>query len=91
MKYFLVPVTGCCDPDTLGPFETAERRDEKAKEIRAGQRDGEDALFWADVNSKGTLLVGAYEAGFFEDEDSAEFQAKAIADGLESYKRDMGL
>ena len=68
-KYYLLDVHGCVEPHALGPYPTSAKRDEEARRVRRRQDDLEDALFWADVDEKGQLLVGAYMSGYFEYEE----------------------
>ena len=66
-KYYLIEVEGGIEPFAQGPFGTEDERDEIAREIRAGM-DEDDCLFWADIDERGVLTVGSYDAAFFLDE-----------------------
>ena len=61
--HYLIPVDGCVEPRTAGPYASGTRRDAAARRLRADQ-DDDDALFWADVGADGRLTVGAYTAGY---------------------------
>ena len=67
-KYYLIAVEGSIEPEAIGPFRGGRKRDDEAKKVRAQQGD-DDALFWADVDEKGNLNVGAYSGGFFPEEE----------------------
>ena len=46
MKYYIIPVYGCTDPEPLiGPFKTYAGMLNRAREVKAEQRE-EDAIFW---------------------------------------------
>jgi len=62
-RYLLV-VEGGVEPSVQGPYQTEDERDHGAKEIHRGQ-EGDDSLFWADIDDAAVLTVGAYTAGFF--------------------------
>lgn len=66
-KHYLIEVADGIEPSAQGPFETEDERDEIAKEVRTGM-DEDDCLFWADVDNRGVLTVGSYDAAFFFDE-----------------------
>lgn len=68
-RYYLIEVESGIEPFAQGPFETEDERDEVAKEIRAAM-DEDDCLFWADIDERGVLTVGSYDAGFFLEEST---------------------
>ncbi len=70
-KYYLIEVADGIEPSAQGPFETEDERDKIAKDIRTGM-DEDDCLFWADVDDRGVLTVGSYDAAFFLDETAAD-------------------
>jgi hypothetical protein len=67
MKYYLIHVEGCVEPELRGPYANEEEQDQAAKTIRAAQSE-EDALFWLNVTDDGTPSVGPYSGGFFEED-----------------------
>ncbi|MBI1910339.1 MAG: hypothetical protein HYS22_09260 [Deltaproteobacteria bacterium] len=70
-KYYLIEVGDGIEPSAQGPFETEDERDAIAKEIRAAM-DEDDCLFWADVDERGILTVGSYDAAFFMEEQEGD-------------------
>jgi len=80
MKYFYVlQVIGDVEPELHGPYSTADRRDDMARIIRAGDTsDLKDGLYMLDlemglnIEVKGlrhTLAADSYSGAFFDDED----------------------
>ena len=61
---YLLSVEGGVEPSVQGPYQTEDERDHAAKQIHRGQ-EGDDSLFWADIDEVAVLTVGAYRAGFF--------------------------
>ena len=46
MKYYIIPVYGCVEPEHLiGPFKTYEKMFKRAVKVRANQNE-RDAIFW---------------------------------------------
>ena len=72
-KYYLIDVFGCVEPTAVGPFDTDEERDAQAKIIHAGQSE-EDALFWANVDKEGNLVVGAFCNNDFREEEEEAYE-----------------
>jgi len=69
MKYYLIQMMGCIEPEKIGPFKSNKARDEVALELHEseGYDREEDSMFWMDVDSKGNIRAGAYSHGFFEE------------------------
>lgn len=63
-SYFLVRVEGGVEAFTDGPFGTRELRDAAAKRAHEIQ-EVDDAIFWANTDSRGRLEVGSYVSAFF--------------------------
>jgi hypothetical protein len=63
-KKLLIKVEGGVEPLVCGPYQTEQARDDTARQIRRRQKE-DDGLFWAEIDEKRTLAVGAYTAGFF--------------------------
>jgi hypothetical protein len=63
-RNYLIEVKGGVEPIICGPYQTEQARDNAAKQIRRRQKE-DDGLFWAEIDEKRTLAVGAYTAGFF--------------------------
>ena len=61
---YLLAVEGGIEPSVHGPYQTEDERNHAAKEIHRRQ-EGNDSLFWADIDDAAVLTVGAYIAGFF--------------------------
>ncbi len=71
MKYYLIEVWGCVEAGILGKFKTRKARDEAAQKHHTSPdyNPDEDVLFWGNVDKKGNLTVGSYQAGFFDDDE----------------------
>lgn len=63
-SYFLLMVEGGVEAFTDGPFGTRELRDAAAKRVHKTQ-EVDDAIFWANTDSRGRLEIGSYAAAFF--------------------------
>lgn len=61
---YLLVVYGDCDPDTMGPFETPEARDQKAREIR--QKSDKDGVYGMDVVEPKAPSIWPYSNAFME-------------------------
>ena len=62
--FYLIGVVGGVEPFVRGPFRTEIERDNFAQSIHELQEE-DDSLFYADIDKKGVLVVGSYNAGFF--------------------------
>jgi hypothetical protein len=73
MKHYLVLVEGLIDPSVIeGPLESNDELFEAAKEVvKIGAydlgEDGEDALFWIEINDDGVLEIGSFSGGFMDE------------------------
>ena len=63
-KYYVIYVEGGVEPSVEGPFFTDQLRDVAARHAHRGQ-DVDDAVFWADVDKGGELIIGSYPSAFF--------------------------
>ena len=63
--YYLLFIWRGVEPKLLGPFETTEQRDEKAKELREDHGDQSD-FYPVDVAKGAEIQVDAYAGDFFE-------------------------
>ncbi len=60
MKFYIMPVFGCTDPEALiGPYKTFDRMLKRAQKVYAKQRE-EDAIFWVLVKPNGRPEVGSF-------------------------------
>ena len=66
--FYLIDVFGSIDPRVVGPWTTAEERDQKARFIHTQQHEN-DALFSLDVVN-GAATAESYSGSFFEEESS---------------------
>jgi hypothetical protein len=72
MKHYLFITWGDIDPEILGPFESEDTRDDRAKELKKEHGD-ENGIFMLDVEDNGMPSANAYSGGFFKDvEDNAD-------------------
>ena len=63
-KYYIVPVFGCVDPETLkGPFKTYKGLVRAARKVHAKQND-DDAIFWLRCG-KGRPIMGSFSGDEF--------------------------
>lgn len=59
-KYYIVPVFGCVDPETLkGPFKTYDGMVNEARKIYANQ-DQDDAIFYLKVQPGRRPQLGTF-------------------------------
>ncbi len=65
-KHYVVFVFGDVEPNSYGPYVNTEKRDQKARRLRKTHGD-EHGIYWARVNSKGELEIGAYSGAFFNE------------------------
>jgi hypothetical protein len=61
---YLLIMEGDCEPETLGPFETPEARDQKAREIR--RRSDRDGVYGMDVVEPGKPDIWPYSGSFIK-------------------------
>lgn len=69
--HFLLVLWGDVDPETRGPYKTAEERDNAAFQEKQdnGDENGIYALdTWVDDEGKCQVSVEAYSGGFFREE-----------------------
>lgn len=60
MKYYVIPVYGCTDPESLiGPFRTFANMLKRARKVHASQAS-EDAIFWLRVNEGEKPMVNSF-------------------------------
>ena len=64
VTYYLIKVEGCVEPFVRGPYRTTHERDEAAKLIHKNLEE-DDALFWANTDKIGRLIVGSYPSRFY--------------------------
>lgn len=69
MKYYLIQMLGCIDPQAHGPYATKKERTAALKQRIAEDsdlryEDGEDSIFSLDVNPDGTITVASYSGGY---------------------------
>jgi len=65
MKYYVLFIWGDVDPqEPIGPFATADERDEMALTIR---QDEGDVIYQLDIDEDGIPFVFAYSNLFFEE------------------------
>jgi len=63
-KYYVLFIVGNLEAELVGPFESAQERDEKAKVLwEVSDDNGVHAL---DQDSEGELSVWDYSGGFFD-------------------------
>jgi len=73
MKHYLINVAGLIDPQVIeGPFDTDEELLEAVKRVVASKEydldeEGEDALFWLDIDDDGKPEIGSFSGGFMDD------------------------
>lgn len=67
-SYYIVHVWHDIEPELKGSYDTAKERDEAARKLKkeVGNRDG---IFWLDILLGEPPGIGAYSAGFFEEEE----------------------
>ena len=63
--YYLLFVWRSVEPKMLGPFETSQIRDEKAKELREDHGDLSD-YYPLEAEKEAEIQVDAYAGNFFE-------------------------
>ena len=66
MKHYLLIMWGDVEPEVLGPFDSDEARDTKARELRLEIGDA-NGIFPVCVDKDNGLSVWAYSGGFFEE------------------------
>ena len=79
MRYYYLVVTGGVECDCDGPFDSAEERDNAAREAWATlDHNGEDNIFWCDVKDNGLgMSTGPYIEGDLQGDDNLrEYQDK---------------
>jgi hypothetical protein len=64
MKHYLLIVWGDLDPEIMGPFDTVEFRDRRAREIRKARGD-KDGIYT--LSAAGKVEVDSYAGSFFEE------------------------
>jgi len=57
-KFYVLHVIADTEPTLIGPFRSAERRNERARLLRSDDPGGEDGIFRLDAT--GSVLVGCY-------------------------------
>lgn len=65
-RYSILIVYEDIEAAVIGPFDTEEERDAKARELKAEHGD-EHGLHW--IDHEGLVTVGDWSGGFFEDDD----------------------
>ena len=63
--YYLLFVWRSVEPELLGPFETSQIRDEKAKELGEDHEDQSD-FYPVEVSKGAEIQIDAYPGDFFE-------------------------
>lgn len=75
-RFYLMVVWEDVEPQVCGPFKSEKARDERAKEIRAGDPDKEHGIYMLDIDSAEEpeqVEADAYSNGFFmEDADDED-------------------
>ena len=67
-KYYVIKIWEDIEPENpIGPFDTEEQRDEKAKELFREDLNGEHGVFALDVRSDGSIEFGSYSGAFSEE------------------------
>lgn len=66
MKNYLLVIWGDVEPKLLGPFDTPEERDQKAREIR--KEEGDNHGIYA-LQAEGKVEVDAYSGAFFDENE----------------------
>lgn len=61
---YLLVMRGDCEPETMGPFETPQARDQKAREIR--QKSDRDGVYGMDVVEPKAPSIWPYSGAFIE-------------------------
>ena len=57
-KFYVLHVIADTEPTLIGPFRSAERRDERACHLRSDDSAGENGIFH--LEATGSVLVGCY-------------------------------
>lgn len=71
-QYFVLFVWEDVEPQLKGPFDNAEERDAKARELRRTEGPDEGGIYWLSVDKSGALRIGPYTGGFLDDVDEAD-------------------
>jgi hypothetical protein len=69
-QYYVLVAWGCVEIELVGPFETEELRDKRARELRK-ESDTNDGV-WALDLIDGKPTVGDYSGGFFMEDENNE-------------------
>jgi len=64
MKFYLLFIWNDIEPDLLGPFETIEERNEKAKELY--EENGNECGYFP-IESDSKIFVSSYSCAFFKE------------------------
>jgi hypothetical protein len=68
-QFYVLRLHGGIEPELIGPFNTEDDRDDRAKELR--KENDEDGILALDGPGS-SIKIDAYSGGFFIDEDSDE-------------------
>jgi hypothetical protein len=79
VKHYLVVSIGMIDPEVVaGPYDNNDELIEAARKLVADEEfdlgeEGEDALFWLDINEEGGLPeMGSFSGGFMDEARGVE-------------------
>ena len=66
-RFYVLQIIEDVTPELHGPYQTNDRRDRLAKQLRAADRnDLKDGLYRLDVLPNGELIVDTYRGGFLD-------------------------
>jgi hypothetical protein len=67
MKYYVLEIQADVEPFLHGAYQSEERRDSQARELRANDYDERNGLFWLNVTAGRDATVGFYSHAELDD------------------------
>jgi hypothetical protein len=71
-RYYTLFILGDVEPHLYGPFETPEKRDQKAIDIRKKEGADDGGLYKLNLDESASLAVYPYTGGFLDGDDEED-------------------